>query len=426
MKIGFVSLGCDKNRVDTEKAMGILSSKYEIVSDPSVADIIVINTCGFIESAKVEAIDAIFEMAEYKKKNCSKLVVMGCLAERYYEDIKAIPEVDCVIRLSENESIGRIIDELVGECEETVPPCGRVLSTPYHYAYLKIADGCSNRCTYCAIPSIRGKYKSFDENALLDEAKALRNDYNVRELIVVAQDTTRYGTDNGKTSLIHLLESLTNVGFDWIRLMYCYPECVTMDLISFVSQNDSMCKYMDIPFQHIDDAVLRSMGRRNTEYTTRKLLDDIRETDERIAVRSSFIVGFPTETEEAFGKLCGFIREAGLIAGFFKFSSEEGTPAAKLRDLPDRTKKQRLREIERIQSSVLDEMNRRKIGNTYKVLYEGIDYKKQAFYGRTMFSAPDIDPVVLFKADFPLNVGEFYNVKITGTDGLNLVGGIDK
>ena len=361
-----------------------------------------------------------------KKK---KIIVTGCLAQRYADTIKEeFPEVDAVLGIADYDEILSTVQR-VSEGDK-VYDCvvkdnfyeNRVLTTPYHYAYLKIADGCDNHCTYCAIPSIRGKYRSEKMLDLLAEAKKLADD-GVKELILVAQDVTRYGTDiDGKPHLIELVDELSKLDFEWIRLLYLYPEMVDDTLIDYVLSNPKVVKYMDIPLQHIDDAVLKRMNRRTDEKSVRELIAKLKKAG--IAIRTTFICGFPGETEAQFEKLKTFVEETKFdYAGFFAYSREEGTPADRLDGhLDEEVKQARADELCAIQAKIIQNRNADKIGERVRVIYDDIDYDKQLFVGRTSTQAPDIDNVVYFTSDERVQVGNFYDVQIEGTDGIDLVG----
>ena len=363
MKIGFVSLGCSKNLVDTEKTIGIFKANgYEIVNSPEKADVIVINTCGFIESAKEEDINTILEMAEYKKKNCKFLVVMGCLVERYKKELeKEIPEVDLYIKYSEYNTLWEQIQNLLhkedkldnsnkysnfDEIEE------RVISTGDNFAYLKIADGCSNRCTYCAIPYIRGPQKSRNIEDILKEANKLANE-GYKEIILIAQDTTKYGIDiYGKPQLAELLKELCKIEkIHWIRFLYAYPETIDDELIQVVKENEKICKYFDIPIQHISDRVLKMMNRQSDGDSIRKLIQKLRKEIPEVVIRTTVMVGFPGETKEDFEELYNFVKEAKFDKlGCFAYSKEDGTPAARIKEqIHPMTKKSRYNKIMSLQ-----------------------------------------------------------------------------
>lgn len=431
--VSVISLGCDKNRVDTEYMMQLLhDSGCVFVHDNSLAQIIIVNTCGFIEPARKEAIDTVLCAAENKNNGkCEKLIVTGCLVQKYSEQLKELYEADAILGTESYSKLCGIIERLYSEtpalqvCEVTrTDPqfAKRFVTTPPHYAYLKIAEGCSNCCTYCTIPSIRGPYRSVSMESVIAEARVLI-DGGARELIVVAQDTTRYGIDlYGKPSLAKLAWELSKLGADWIRLMYCYPELVTDELIRTVSENDKICKYLDIPLQHINTRILKLMNRRSGGADIRKMLDNIAKIDENIIVRSSFILGFPTETEAEYIELLRFIEEGRIgHAGFFAYSQEPGTPAAKLVQVPKRIRSERVRGAAAAQQAVVFKNNGLRIGRTLRVLYEGIDFSRGRFYGRTEHNAPQADTLVYFTGGTP-EVGNFYNVEITGYDGYDLTG----
>lgn len=431
MRIGAISLGCDKNRVDSEKMLARLSSGgHIIVSDASEADILIVNTCAFIDKAKEESIDEILWAISEKNDGAVKhVIVCGCLAQRYADDLKAeFPEVDAILGVGNYDEILGAIERISKGERVTATACKdlffekRVLTTPYHYAYLKIADGCDNHCTYCAIPSIRGKYRSESIDNLLSEAKILSDD-GVKELILVAQDVTRYGVDfDGKPHLTELVRKLEELDFEWIRLLYLEPEMVDDEIIEFIANEPKIVKYMDIPFQHIDSGVLKRMNRHTDEQSTRELVKKVKAAG--ITLRTTFICGFPGESEEAHRLLCEFVREGNLdFAGFFAYSREEGTPADRLGGHIDEAEKERrVNELCEIQQEVISKRNARLKGSVVKVIYDGIDYDRQAFIGRAAFQAPDIDGVVYFTSDSEVRIGEFYEVEIVGADGVDLLG----
>lgn len=429
-KVGMVSLGCDKNRVDTENVLFALTERgYQLTQNVNEADILVVNTCAFITTAVRESIDTILELAKQKQNRDVKLVVMGCFAERYTEEVKdELTEVDAFIGVNSYANIADIFDKLDERpivIEKT--PCkylkGRVQTTPAHYAYLKIADGCDNFCTYCSIPYIRGRYRSYPMEELIEEAKGLA-DNGVKELILVAQDTTRYGKDlYGEYRLKDLLKELVKIDFYKIRILYAYPELVDDELIDLIASEDKIAKYIDIPLQHISNKILKAMHRRNTKEEAYELLRKLKERCNDIAIRSTFIVGFPSETEEDFKQIEELV-STGLIdyAGFFAYSRENGTLAYKMKDqVPYKIKKAREKILSKMQSVVIEKRHNAYVGKTLSVIYEGIDYSKGKFYGRPEYNAPDIDTKVYFTSDFPLEVGEIYQVKIT-KGGFNPVG----
>ena len=395
MKIGFVSLGCSKNLVDTEKTIGIFKANdYEIVNTPEEAEVIVINTCGFIESAKEEAINTILEMAEYKKQKCKYLIVMGCLVERYKEELeKAIPEVDLYIKYSEYNMLWTKIQALLkdSKTEKDIEDKNnninektsenkydnfdaieeRVVSTGANFAYLKIADGCSNRCTYCAIPYIRGPQISRKMEDILKEAKKLASG-GYKELIVIAQDTTKYGIDiYGEPKLAELLDKISKIdGIKWIRFLYAYPETITPDLIKLVKENDKICKYFDIPIQHISDTVLKRMNRQSNGKTIRNLIQTLRKEIPNVVIRTTVMVGFPGETKEDFEELYNFLKEARFDKlGCFAYSKEEGTPAARIKEqIHPMTKKSRYNKIMSLQQEISKENLQKQIGKEVEIL----------------------------------------------------------
>ena len=432
-KIGMISLGCPKNQVDAEIMLSKLQNHgYEIVTDPGEADIIIINTCGFIESAKKESIENILDMVSYKEDFPSvKVLVTGCLAERYRSEIfTEIPEVDGVVGIGANNDICEICDKLMNyEKVEEFPPkealCfdgDRVLTTPPYSAYLKIAEGCSNHCTYCAIPSIRGEYRSRPAESILAEAEKLSKN-GVKELIVVAQDTTRYGEDlYGKNALVPLLRSLCKLeGIEWIRLLYLYPERIDDSLIETIASEDKIVKYMDIPVQHCSSRILKRMNRKGDRESLTNLFNKIRERIPDITLRTTFIAGFPGETEEEFEELCNFVNEMKFERmGCFAYSEEEGTPAAKLDGmLPEEERNRRADIVNDIQSGILDEINESLIGKELITIVEEYDGYTDSYYGRTVMDAPEIDTQICFTCGYDLNDGEIVTVEVINcVDGL--------
>ena len=435
-KIGMVSLGCAKNQNDAEIMLGILlQDGCEIVADPSQADVIIVNTCGFIESAKRESIDAILEMAEYKEDKCRLLIASGCLAERYSEEIaKEIPEVDAIIGTGDYDRIAEAIKKAFdGEkpiiCghkdrtpEERLP---RVLSTPPYTAYLKIADGCDNNCTYCAIPKIRGKFRSRAIDDIVSEAEELAEN-GVKELILIAQDTTRYGVDlYGKYSLDSLLEELVKIEkIQWIRVHYYYTEAITEGLITTMAKYDKICNYIDMPIQHINNTILRRMARRTTREETIEKIRMIREKMPDCTIRTSIIVGFPGETEEQFNELYEFIKNIRFDRmGVFSYSQEEGTPAAEFEDqIDEETKQKRLDALMTLQQGISLEMNRAKIGSVIEVIVEGYDADNFLFYGRSRGDRIDVDGKVYFGTENEVDEGDIIKVKIVDADEYDLTG----
>lgn len=432
--VGVVSLGCDKNRVDTENVLASLEAAgYRIVQNAGEADVLMVNTCAFITPAVRESIDTVLELAAEKAgRENVKLMVLGCFTERFAEETASeLPEVDAFVGINCYHRIAEITDAVrAGTAEKiyiekTFTPYKRerVLTTPAHYAYLKIADGCDNFCTYCTIPYIRGRYRSYPIEELVAEAVRLKAE-GVKELILVAQDTTRYGKDlYGEYALKRLLGELLKIGFWKIRIMYAYPELVDDGLIEMIAREKGIAKYIDIPLQHVNDVVLGRMNRHTDGKEVRALIKRIEASGADIAIRSTFIVGFPGESEEDFAELEGFVRDGRInYAGFFAYSREQGTPAYKMTPrVPYKVRKKRENALSRIQCAVVEARHAEYLGKEVEVVYEGIDYVKNKFYGRTERNAPEIDTKVYFTSDFPLDVGEIYKVKITKT-GFNLFG----
>jgi len=434
MKVGFVSLGCSKNLIDTEMAIGLFkNNEFQIVNDVEKAEIIVINTCGFIESAKQEAIDTILEMAEYKDNGkCKYLIVMGCLVQRYKDELeKAIPEVDLFITIDEYNDFWNKISDLLnkknqGRCNN-LDYMDRVITTGPKTAYLKIAEGCSNKCTYCAIPYIRGPYISRPIEEILKEANKL-SEQGIKEIIVIAQDTTKYGEDlYGESKLSELLEKLCKIdGFKWIRFLYSYPESITDELIEIVKNNDKICKYFDIPIQHISDSVLKRMNRRTTGEKIEKLIKKIKESIPDAILRTSLIVGFPGETKEDFEKLYNFVNKAYFDKlGVFIYSKEDGTPAERLKEqVHHNTKKKRHNQIMSIAKQISEEKLKSFIGKEYKVLIENITFDNKFYIGRTYMDIPETDGVISIKNTKDNILGEFVQCKVTEIKDYDLVGEI--
>lgn len=432
-KIGMVSLGCPKNQVDAEIMLSKLQNGgFEIVNDPAEADLIIVNTCAFIESAKKESIESILDMASYKEDYPSvRLLVTGCLAERYRSEIfEEIPEVDGVIGIGADNDICEICDKILSfEKVEEYPPkenlCfdgDRILTTPSYSAYIKIAEGCSNNCTYCAIPSIRGAYRSRPAESILAEAEKLAKD-GVKELIVVAQDTTRYGEDlYGRNALSPLLRSLCKIeGIEWIRLLYLYPERIDDALIDTIAEEDKIVKYMDIPVQHCSERVLKRMNRQGNRQSLTDLFNKIRERIPDVTLRTTFIAGFPGETEEEFEELCDFVSEMKFERmGCFAYSEEEGTPAARLDGMLSEEERVRRADIVNdLQSEILDSVNESLIGKELSAIVEDYDGYTDSYYGRTVMDAPEIDTQICFTCGYELNDGDIVTVEI-----INCVDGI--
>ena len=453
MKVGFVSLGCSKNLVDTEIVIGHFKKhNFEIVNNPEIADIILINTCGFIESAKEEAINTILEMAEYKKQKCKYLIVIGCLVQRYYDELlKSLPEVDLFIKIDEYESLWTKIEDLinknkveksvtkpmkkVSEIKQLKLPefnefYERVLTSGNNYAYLKIGEGCSNMCTYCAIPYIRGKFISRKMEEILEEANMLAQK-GIKELIVIAQDTTKYGIDiYGEPKLAELLEKLAQIPqIKWIRFLYSYPEGITEELIQTVKNNDKICKYFDIPIQHISNKILKKMNRKTNKEQIQNLINKIRKEIPEVVLRTSLIVGFPGEKEDDFNELKEFVKKAKFDKlGTFMYSKEDGTPASKLPEqIHGNTKKSRYNQIMKIQQKISNEKLKEKIGQEIEVLIENITSDHKYLIGRTKQDVPEEDGIIYIKNNNQENIlNTFKNAKIIDVKDYDLIGEIVK
>lgn len=429
MKIGFVSLGCSKNLVVTEEIIGLFKKhEYEIVSDPADAEIIFINTCGFIESAKEEGIQTILEMADYKEDKCKYLIVSGCLVERYEEELrKEIPEVDLFVSISDYDKLWSKVDDLVnnGNKEDKLSYKNRILTTGDVMAYLKIAEGCSNYCTYCAIPYIQGKYISRNYEDILDEASMLAKK-GIQELVVIAQDTTKYGIDlYGKSRLAELLDDLCKIdGIKWIRFLYSYPESIDDELIEVVKRNDKICKYFDLPIQHISDDILKRMNRKSDGNTIRNLITKLRREIPNVILRTTLIVGFPGETEDNFNELCEFVKESKFDRlGAFSYSAEDGTPAAKFNNQIDEDVKNSRRDtIMEIQQVVSKNNLVSKIGETYECLIENITEDGEYYIARSYMDVPSEDGVIYVEYNPEYMINEFVNVRITDSNEYDLFG----
>ena len=420
MKIGFISLGCSKNLVDSEKMMGMLKSgHHELVKDAQEAEAIIINTCGFINSAKEEAINTIFKMAEYKKQNCKKLIVVGCLAQRYKETLEAeIPEIDAVISIREYPHLHEILHSLLdGKELVSYGKSERMVSSKPWTAYLKIAEGCSNRCTYCAIPLIRGDNVTFPMEQLVQEAKELAQ-RGVKELVLIAQDTTKYGVDlYGKRSLLELLQKLHEIdGFHWIRILYMYPDEIDEDLIEGMAKLSKVLPYFDIPMQHANNRMLAAMNRRGTKEEVLALIKKIRKTYADPTLRTTFIVGFPLETQEDFDELMQFVEDVHWDRmGAFTYSPEEDTPAFDMeQSVAEEEKQRRLAILMQRQEEISLANQQKRIGTVMEVLAEAQDGLTGKYRGRGANSAPDeVDGMVIFTSKQPLALGSFVQVKIT-------------
>lgn len=433
-KIGFVSLGCNKNLCDTENMLGILAERgYEPVNDPAEAEVIVVNTCGFIDSAKEESINTILEMAEYKKGNCRLLVAAGCMAQRYPEEIRReLPEVDVIVGTTVFDRIADVIEEglrgksetLIDDINREVPDClPRIRTTLPHTAYIKIAEGCSNHCTYCAIPNIRGRYRSRPMENILAEAKALAAD-GVKELIVVAQDTTRYGEDlYGKRKIAPLLRELCKIdGIKWVRVHYSYPEAVDDELIDAIKTEDKIVKYLDIPVQHGDNEILRRMGRQTNRAQIVGLIARLRKEIPDVVIRTSLIAGFPGETEEQFQNLLSLMEEVRFDrTGVFAYSAEEGTPAARLPgQLDDTVKEARRAAAMELAQRLSFERNQKLLGRTLEVMTDG--FEDGLFYGRSGGESLEADPLIYFGSQLEPEAGDIVRVRILDAQEYDLYG----
>lgn len=438
MNIAIVSLGCPKNQVDADVfCHALIKAGHQTVADPAAADVIIVNTCGFIESAKSEAIENILLACSYKEQNPGlKVIVTGCLAERYKAEIaREMPEVDAVVGLGSNAALPAIVARVCGAGAERVESYGpkaalplggaRVISTPRHYAYLKIAEGCSNRCRYCAIPLIRGPLRSRPLADCVAEAKWLAGE-GVKELILVAQDPTAYGEDTGEPGKIcTLLDELEKIeGLRWVRILYAYPERISDDFIAAMARNRKVVPYLDLPIQHCSDAVLRSMGRRGGRAEIESAITRLRAAVPGITLRTTLIAGFPGETEEQYQELCDFVKAMKFDRlGCFAYSPEENTPAAAMDgQLDEETKQARADGIMELQARISAGLQRQKIGQTLECVCDGVDDESGMYILRSKGDCPEIDGNVLTPADTPLETGEFYDVKITDADTYDLYG----
>lgn len=434
IKVGMISLGCPKNQVDGELMLEKLNKAgFEIAPAIEESDIMIINTCGFIEDAKREAIETILEVAEYKAAGLiSAIVVTGCLAERYQEEIiKEIPEVDSVIGIGADKDIVKVCQKAAIGISTTFFPDkkllplegDRMLSTPPHWAYLKLSDGCDNKCSYCAIPGIRGSYIERPMESIIAEAEQLASQ-GVKEVILIAQDTTKYGLAlYGEYKLAELLKKLVKIdGIEWFRLFYCYPDRVTDELIDVIASEDKICSYIDIPLQHCNADVLKAMNRAGSYESLKNLLTKMKARIPELSLRTTFMVGFPGESEEQFEELCKFIKDIEFDKmGCFAFSPEEDTPAFDFdNQIEDNIKKRRAEVIMDIQYSITENANKRKIGNTYKVIIDG--YEDEKYIGRSYLDSPEIDSGIIISCNKKHTIGEFINVKITDYDGYDLIG----
>ena len=425
-KVGFISLGCAKNLTDTETMLAILSeSGMDIVSDPETADILVVNTCAFIDSAKSESIEAILEMAQYKEKNCELLIVTGCLAQRYKDEIfKEIPEVDIVLGTNDYNKIADAIKNYYNDNKKHITVSSadahitenlpRILSTPSYTAYIKIADGCDNFCTYCIIPKLRGKYRSRPFADIVEEAKTLAQN-GVKELILVAQDTAYYGKDGSGDDLCKLLKELSKIdGIEWIRLQYCYPENISDELIEEIATNEKIVKYIDMPLQHISDHILKLMGRRSRKEAVESLIKKLRAKVPDIAIRTSIIVGFPNETQEDFDELKDFLLKYRLDrVGVFTYSKEEDTPAYSMDgQIEEDIKESRMEILMAQQREISNQLNNEKIGKVTEVIVEGYDEENFCYVGRSSIDTPDVDGMAYIYSEDELFAGDIVEAQI--------------
>lgn len=432
-KVGLISLGCDKNRIDSEIILGKIHEKYEIINEPKAADILIVNTCGFIEEAKQEAINTILEMAQYKNNNCKLLIATGCLTQRYGKELlNLIPELDLIYGVNDYENLLKGIDEFLNTSEKKdycnysnscINEGERILTTPSHTAYLRIAEGCSNYCSYCAIPYIRGQYRSRKLEDIIKEAHVLAK-RGVKEIILVAQDTTKYGVDIYSNNKIHqLVREISNIeSIRWIRILYCYPEELKVELIDEMANNSKICHYIDLPLQHISNNVLKNMRRKSRKEDILETIDYIRNKMPDVVLRTSIITGFPGETEEDFSELKKFIENVKIDKlGVFKYSQEEGTKAALMdNQISEEVKEKRYRELMITQQRVSRSKNNNKINKIYEVLIEG--KKDEYWYGRSYEMAPEIDGAIWFKCDKILHVGNFIKIKVTEALEYDLIG----
>ncbi|MGN0815013.1 MAG: 30S ribosomal protein S12 methylthiotransferase RimO [Candidatus Coproplasma sp.] len=430
-KFGIISLGCDKNRVDSEKLLSVIRSRgCTVCDDLGQANIVIVNTCAFLNQSRKEAIETVLECSAYRSENVEKIVVTGCLPQKYVgETFDALTEADVFLGVNDYDKFFEALEKsymgervnYVGTGDNKYSP-DRVLTTPCHYAYLKIADGCNNKCTYCLIPKIRGPYVSYPMELLLQEAENLGD---VSELILVAQDVTRYGIDlYGKKFLVEFLRNLTTlVNINSVRLLYCYPDMIDDELIAEIRDNPKIIKYLDIPLQHSEDRILKMMNRRGSRAEYLGLIAKLKREIPGIAIRSTFITGFPTETEEEVDAMCGFLKEAKLTnCGFFAYSREPDTPAYKIKgQIAYGVKKKRVKKLYETQREISRTFLSSFVGKTVKVLCDGIDYERQCFFGRAYFNAPDIDGKVYFNAETAVQ-GEYYDVTVEGCDDYDLFG----
>lgn len=437
-KIGVVSLGCDKNRVDTEVMLNNLQlGGHTLTNDPADADVIIVNTCAFLESSRKEAIDTILEMSKFKQQgNCKRIIVTGCLGQKYGDQLyRHLDEADVIVGINQYDDIADIVEQSVQNEFRTLDVCpngksitqgDRVLTTMSHFAYVKIADGCDNFCSYCLIPYIRGRFRSRTIESIVDEVKLLVK-RGVKEIILVAQDVTKYGTDlYGKSNTVELIKQLSAIqDLQWIRLLYCYPELVTDELIEQIATNPKVVKYLDVPLQHVDDFILKKMNRRCTTQQVYQLFDKL--TNKGIDARTTFICGFPYETQQTHQKIVEFLQKYKLRnVGFFAYSKEEGTAAFNMPEqVSKRTKDKMVKNLYNLQYQIIEQHNQDDIGKVYQCIIDALEQKSTDGYtyiGRTQFMSPDIDGVVYIHSKQPLNSGDFVNVCITSYNQYDLIG----
>lgn len=434
LKIGLVSLGCDKNRIDSEIILSNISRDHIIENDAKNADVIIVNTCGFIEASKEESINTILEMAQYKNNyNCKVLAVTGCLTQRYGKELlELMPEIDVMLGVNDYDKLNQAIEEYFYEGNKAfycstdnnnVNEGKRILTTNSQTAYIRIAEGCDNFCTYCIIPKIRGKFRSRTMENIIQEANELANS-NVKEIILVAQDTTCYGNDIYKEKKLHqLINEISKIeGIEWIRILYCYPEEIYEELIDVIAENPKVCKYLDIPIQHISDKILKLMGRRGRKAEIINTLKELKRRIPNIVIRTSIIVGFPGEEEEDFAELIEFVKDIKFDKlGVFKYSKEEGTPAAIMTNQIDEdVKLKREEHLMLVQMKISEEINEQKINNIFQVLVEGKE--KELWYGRSYEMSPEVDGFIYFDSKEEMRIGSFVKVKINKSLQYDLIG----
>lgn len=438
LKVGLVNLGCDKNRIDSEIILAEVEKNYEIINDPTDADIIIINTCGFIESSKEESINTILEMGRFKEiNNCKVLIATGCLTQRYGSELlKLIPELDIILGVNDYDKINETIEDVLKNkkqvaytnySDSNINTGKRVITTGKKTAYLRISEGCNNKCAYCAIPKIRGKYRSRSIESIVKEAQELAlNGY--KEIILVGQDTTSYGIDLYNEKNLHvLLKELSKIkSIEWIRILYCYAEELTDNIINEIATNDKVCKYMDIPIQHISDNILKSMYRKGRKKVILENINKLRERIPNIVLRTTLIVGFPGETEDDFQELKDFVLEVKFDKlGVFTYSQEEGTVAAKMdNQIDEEIKQERYHEIMMLQQQVSKEINKSKVGKVYKVLVE--NKEDNMYIGRSYEMAPEIDGEIFIEDNGKIKIGQFVKVKIIRALEYDLIGAIEE